>query len=68
MIPEAPGTLPDQILIEFCDDLLLIPPGSGRGFVRLFLEQPLLLVARFHIFLGFVGFRRDVAGIRTQPQ
>ena len=30
-IPEAPGTLPDQILRGFCDACLQLPSGSCRG-------------------------------------
>ena len=30
-ILEAPGTLPDQILIGFCDTFLLVKAGSCRG-------------------------------------
>ena len=30
-IPEAPGTLPDQILQRFCDTFLPVSPGSCRG-------------------------------------
>ena len=30
-IPEAPGTLPDQILLGFCDTFSPVPPGSCRG-------------------------------------
>ena len=30
-IPEAPGSLPDQILHRFCDTFLPASPGSGRG-------------------------------------
>ena len=30
-IPEAPGTLPEQILRKFCDTFLRVPSGSHRG-------------------------------------
>ena len=30
-IPEAPGSLPDQILQRFCDIFLPVSPGSCRG-------------------------------------
>ena len=53
-IPEAPEALPDQIFFKNFTILFC-------WFLRFF------FAGCVPIFSGFVGFRRDVAGICTQP-
>ena len=54
-IPEAPEALPDQIFLKYFTILFC-------KFLRFFFAGCVLILSEF------VGFRRDLAGIRIQTQ